>query len=262
MAQSWSEETVKVAGADLTMIKGGSGKPLLMLHDELGFPGWMTWNETLAHDRTLVIPLQPGYGKSPKQAWIRSYRDLGGFYSQAIRELRLDPIDVIAFSAGGFAAAEMAAADPRLFSKMVLVAPMGIKPEQGEIMDIFPVTIRTHLRATVADPYNTPEFLKIYGGEMTPEQFELFEDARAEAARIGWEPYMHNPSLPHLLHGLNLPTLLVWGTADKVVPRGCIDLYQKSVAGAQLVEIAGAGHRPEIENSAAFERAVTKFLAA
>ena len=262
MAQSWSEETARVAGAELKIIKGGSGKPLVMLHDELGFPGWMTWNETLAHDRTFVIPLQPGYGKSPRQDWIRSYRDLGGFYSQAIRELRLDPVDVIGFSAGGFAAAEMAGADPRIFSKMVLVAPMGIKPEHGEIMDIFPVTIRTHLRATVADPHNTPEFLKIYGGEMTPEQFELFEEGRAEAARLGWEPYMHNPSLPHLLHGLALPTLLVWGTADKVVPRGCIELYKKSIPGAEVVEIEGAGHRPEIEKSPAFERAVMKFLAA
>ena len=31
---------------------------------------------------------------------------------------------------------------------------------------------------------------------MTPEQFELFEDARAETARLGWEPFMFNPSLP------------------------------------------------------------------
>jgi pimeloyl-ACP methyl ester carboxylesterase len=262
MAQSWSEETVHAAGTDLVMIKGGSGQPLLMLHDELGFPGWMTWNETLAHDRTLVIPLQPGFGKTPKQDWIRSYRDLGAFYAQAIRELKLDPIDVIGFSAGGFAAAEMAAADPRIFSKMILVAPMGIKPEQGEIMDIFPVTIRTHLRATVADPYKTPEFLKIYGGEMTPEQFELFEEARSESARLGWEPYMNNPSLPFLLRGLKLPTLLIWGTKDGVVPRGCIDLYKKAIGAAQVVEIEGAGHRPEIENSAAFERAVTKFLTA
>src|SRR5712692_5172737 len=105
MAQSWSEETAHVAGADLVMIRGGSGKPLLMLHDELGFPGWVSWNETLAHERTLVIPLQPGFGKTPKQDWIRNFRDLGGFYSQAIRDLKLDPIDVIAFSAGGFTAA-------------------------------------------------------------------------------------------------------------------------------------------------------------
>ena len=74
-----TEEKLQVAGAELVMVKAGSGKPLLILHDELGYPGWMTWNETLAHDRTLLIPLQPGFGKTPKIDWIRNYRDLGGF---------------------------------------------------------------------------------------------------------------------------------------------------------------------------------------
>ncbi len=257
-----TEEKSNVAGAELVMIKGGSGKPLLILHDELGYPGWMTWNETLAHERTLLMPLQPAYGKTPKIDWIMNYRDLAGFYSQVLREMRLDPIDVIGFSAGGYAAAEMVAADPHIFSKMVLVAPMGLRPAQGEIFDIFPITIRTHLRATVADPFKTPEFAKLYGGEMTPVQFEMFEEARAEAARIGWEPYMHNPSLPHLLHGTKTPTLLVWGTADKVVPRACIDAYKKAIPEAQIALINDVGHRPEIENSAEFERVVTKFLAA
>lgn len=257
-----SEEHVNVAGAQLTMIKGGSGKPLLIFHDELGFPGWMAWNESLAHERTLVIPLQPGFGKSARIEWIRNFRDLAGFYSQMVREMHLDPIDVIGFSAGGFIAAEMVAADPKIFSKMVLVAPMGIKPEHGEIMDIFPITMRTHLRATVADPFNTPEFTKLYGGEMTPEQFEAFELARTESSRIGWEPYMHNPSLPHLLRGTKTPTLLVWGTRDKVVPRGCIDAYKAAIPGAQIAAIENVGHRPEIENSAEFEKVVTRFLAA
>ena len=103
-----TEEKLNVAGAELVMVKAGSGKPLLILHDELGYPGWMTWNETLAHERTLLIPLQPAYGKTPKIDWIRNYRDLGGFYSQVLREMKLDPIDVIGFSAGGFIAAEMA----------------------------------------------------------------------------------------------------------------------------------------------------------
>ena len=259
---SFTEETVKAAGAELAVVRGGSGKPLLILHDELGFPGWMAWNEKLAQDRTLLIPLQPGFGKSPRIDWIRTYRDLGGFYSQVVREMKLDPIDVIGFSAGGFIAAEMAAADPKIFSHMVLVAPMGIKPAEGEIMDFFAVTVRRHLMATVADPANTPEYGKIYGGQMTPERFEAFEDARAETARIGWEPFMHNPSLSYLLRGAKTPTLLVWGTRDKVVPRGCIDAYRAAIAGAQVAEIAGAGHRPEIENVAEFDRAVRKFLAA
>jgi pimeloyl-ACP methyl ester carboxylesterase len=257
---NWNEETIHVGESDLALIRGGTGKPLLIFHDELGYPGWVSWNAALAETRSLLVPLQPGFGKSPRLDWMRNYRDLAGFYAQLIREMLLDPVDVIGFSAGGFIAAEMAAADPRIFSHIVLVAPMGLKPEQGEILDFFALTIRHHLRATVADPEKTPEFAEIYGGEMTPAQFEAFEDARAETARIGWEPFMHDPSLPYLLRGVKTPTLLVWGTRDAVVPRGCIDEYRKVIPNAQLVEIEGVGHRPEIEDPLSFERAVERFL--
>ena len=104
-----ADETLSVAGAQLVLVKGGSSKPLLIFHDELGYPGWMSWNETLAHERELFIPLQPGFGKTPKLEWVRTYRDLAGFYSQVVRELKLDPVDVIGYSAGGFIAAEMIA---------------------------------------------------------------------------------------------------------------------------------------------------------
>jgi pimeloyl-ACP methyl ester carboxylesterase len=107
------------------------------------------------------------------------------------------------------------------------------------------------------------EFGQIYGGEMTAEQFELFEDARSETARLGWEPFMHNPSLSHLLEGVtDLPTLLVWGQEDAVVPWGCIEAYQKALPHAQVVELPAVGHRPEIENPAAFIQAVKAFLTA
>jgi len=256
-----TEQKIHIAESELTLIKAGAGKPLLMLHDELGFPGWLKWNDELAAQHEFVIPFQPGFDKTPRIDWIRSFRDLAGFYSMAVREIGLGPVDVIAFSAGGYLAAEMVASDPHIFSHMILVGPMGIKPEKGEIFDIFPVTIRTHLRATVADPAN-PEFGTIYGGEMTPEQFEAFEDARAESARIGWEPYMHNPSLPHLLRGVkNVPTLLIRGSQDKIVPQGCIDAYQQAIDGARTAQIADAGHRPEVENLAEFVKIVTEFLA-
>lgn len=257
-----TESTLRVAGTDLVLVRGGAGRPLLMLHDELGYPGWMTWNEALAQDRELFIPLQPGFGKTPRLDWIRSYRDLGGFYARVLREMDLAPIDVIGFSAGGFIAAEMAASDPHIFSCMILVAPMGLKPAEDEIFDFLAVTIRSCLLQTVSNP-DAAEFGQIYGGEMTSEQFELFEDARAETARLGWEPFMHNPSLGHLLEGVtDLPTLLVWGQEDAVVPRGCIEAYRKAIRHAQVVEIPGVGHRPEIEHPEAFIRAVKAFLAA
>lgn len=258
----WYEDTVRTGGVDLAMVKGGSGRPLLIFHDELGYTGWMTWNERLAEERTLVIPLQPGFGKTPRLDWMRDFRDLASFYARMVREMRLDPVDVIGFSAGGWIAAEMAAADPHLLRSMVLVGPLGVRPRQGEILNFIGMTIRSHLRATVADTVNTPEFGKIYGGEMTPEAFEAFEDARAETTRLGWEPFMHSATLPYRLQGVRVPTLLVWGDRDAVVPRGVIERYAEVLEGAKVTEIGGAGHRPEIENPAEFVSAVKNFLAA
>ena len=74
-----AEEVVSVAGERLAIVKGGSGKPLLIFHDELGYPGWMSWNETIAHERELLIPLQPGFGKTPKLEWVRTIAILPGF---------------------------------------------------------------------------------------------------------------------------------------------------------------------------------------
>ncbi len=259
---TWTETTTSVAGTDLVMVRGGTGKPLFVLHDEMGYTGWMTWNDELAKVRELIIPMQPGFGKTPKQDWIWRHRDVAIFYLNVIRELKLGKVDVLGFSAGGYIAAEMAAANPEMLASVTLVAPMGIKPDQGEIAEMFACTINSYLRLTVETQEG--EFGKIYGGAMTPETFESFEDARAESARIGWEPYMFNPSLPWLLRSAknaNLKTLLIRGDKDRVVPQGCIDKYNAAIPQAQVVSIAGAGHRPEIEQIPAFVKAVKDFLA-
>jgi pimeloyl-ACP methyl ester carboxylesterase len=55
---------------------------------------------------------------------------------------------------------------------------------------------------------------------------------------------------------------VVWGQRDAIVLRGCVKAYQQAIVGATAVELANAGHRPEIEDSAGFVRAVKAFLAA
>jgi pimeloyl-ACP methyl ester carboxylesterase len=260
----WTEEITHVAGTDLAIIKGGTGKPLLILHEELGHPGWLSYHQALAKDRTLIIPLQPGFPKSPRVEIIRNFHELGLFYSWVLRELDLAPIDVIGFSTGGWTAAEMAVANAKQFRKMVLVAPPGIKAPEGEIMDVFAVTIGTQLNATVHNADATPEFRKLYGGERTPEQFEAFEDARTETARIAWDPILHNPSLPYFLQGVKgLPTQLIWGKDDAVVPVSACGAYQTALKNTDVKATVfdDCGHRPEIEKADAFLKVVRDFLA-
>ncbi len=261
MASEWQQEKVHVAGADLTVIKGGKGRPLLVLHEELGHPGWLRWHSELARDHELIIPIQPGFAGTERVDWIANIRDLAGFYGRVVREMKLTPVDVIGFSTGGWIAAEMAAQNFQQLHRMVLVAPAGIRPSSGEIMDIFTVTARSYLGSTVLDPNNTPEFSKLYGGERTPEQFEAFEDARTEIARLAWEPYLFSPSLPKLLEGVaGLPTLIVFGRQDPVVPVNVGEAYNKAIAGSKLALLDGCGHRPEIEKTDEVVKLLRDFL--
>jgi pimeloyl-ACP methyl ester carboxylesterase len=246
----------------LQAITGGSGRPLLILHDEMGYPGWMRWQEELARERALLIPLAPGFGIAPRLEWLRDVRDLACLYARWLRDQKLPRLDVIGFSLGGWVAAEMLANDPGLFRKLVLVAPLGIKPPEGAILDAYELTHRAHLEATVADPANTPEFGALYGGAPTPAQIEAFDDARAETARLAWQPYLHNPSLPHLIDGLGrkVPTLLVWGEDDRVVPRAAAGAWQRALGEAEIAVFERCGHRPEIERPDRFMSLVRDFV--
>ncbi|MGH7857107.1 MAG: alpha/beta fold hydrolase [Candidatus Binatia bacterium] len=257
----WSERTCHVGEQDLLVAEAGSGKPLLILHEELGCPGPLRWQASLAGSRKLLTPLHPGFGRTPRVEWIASVRDLACFYARFLREERLAPVDVIGFSLGGWIAAEMAANDPGLFSKMVLVGAAGVRPTAGEILDLFLLTGQKYLRASVLDPERTPEFTALYGADQTPEQFEAWEDCRAETARIAWQPYMHNPSLAHLLEGVRgLPTLLLWGERDRVVPPSAGEAYRRAIAGSRLVILPECNHRPEIEQREDFLRELRSFL--
>ena len=255
------EENYSVGPDQLVVLKGGSGKPLLVLHEELGYPGWMKWNEALSERRTIITPLYPGFGRTPRAEWVSNIRDLASLIARFVREQGLAPVDVIGFSLGGWIAAELAASDPNLFSKIVLVGPVGIRPPEGFIMDLFTVPALVYLRESVRNAANRAEYAALYDGGVSEAQYEAFEDARAETARLAWQPYMYNPSLPHLLDGtVKAPTLIVWGRDDKVVPITAGAVYQKSIKGSKLVTIDGAGHRPEIEKSEQFIKEVQSFL--
>ena len=94
-SQAWTEELVELAGSKIQLVKGGSGEPLLILHDEMGHPGWLRWHQELARDHTLYIPSHSGYGGTPLVEWILGMRDLAGWYLEVLDDLGLGPVKVI-----------------------------------------------------------------------------------------------------------------------------------------------------------------------
>ena len=111
-ATPWTEEIVEAGGIKLQITKGGTGQPLLILHDELGHPGWLRYHAALAQHYTLYMPAHPGCGQSERLDWVMNMRDLVGWYLDALDELGLVQVPVLGGSLGGWLAAEMAVMCP------------------------------------------------------------------------------------------------------------------------------------------------------
>ena len=258
---AWTIEAAHLAGADLQLITGGTGEPLLILHDEMGHPGWLKFHQLLARNFKLYVPQHPGFGQSPPLEWVMNMRDLAGWYLEAIDDLELGPINVLGMSLGGWLAAEMATMCPTQFKNLVLLGPTGVKPPQGEIFDIYQVMAKSYLEASVLDKTQTPEFYTICPDDPTPEQLDAWDSAREGACLLSWRPYMHYPNLPHLLSRLkNLPTLIIWGRDDDIVPLSAGELYHASIPGSELVVLDRCGHRPDIEKSSEVAEIVAEFI--
>ena len=76
-------------------------------------------------------------------------------------------------------------------------------------------------------------------------------------ARISWKPYMFDRSLPPLLGDMRVPTLLVWGSQDRIVPPVCGEQYARLLPDARLHVVEGGGHLLDLEEPEALAELVT-----
>ena len=258
---TYTGERVQAAGAEMQLLKGGAGDPVLVLHDEMGQPGWLQFHESLARNYTVYAPSLPGFGVTDRLDWIMNVRDTATWTLWALEDLGLSNLKVVGFSLGGWLAAEMATQGPRVFSKMALAAPAGILPPTGEILDMFLIVSKEFITAGFHNPSAVGEFQTVCPDEPSAEQVELWETAREEACRLTWRPYMHDRSLPHRLGRLkDLPTLLVWGRNDDVVPPSAGEVYNASISGSQLVTLENCGHRSDVEKSSELADLIVEFF--
>lgn len=251
---------IRVGGVDVHTWVGGQGDSLLVLHGAGGNRGWTRWLHEVSERFTVWAPTHPGFGRSGDAEWMEGIDDLARFYLWYIDAAGLDRPHLLGQSIGGWTAAEMAAMSPRSIERLVLVAPVGLKPETGEILDVFYHSPAQLLGLTVHDPKTIPEWDALFGQPLTPEQLEIAERGREMTARLTWKPYMHNPRLPHFLPRVANPALIVWGREDRIVPVGCAEQYRQLLPNAAVTVLDRCGHLPPIEQPDAFARLVVDFL--
>ena len=94
-----------------------------------------------------------------------------------------------------------------------------------------------------------------------PEELALIQlKALEAAARIGWNPYLHDPKLAHRLRRVKAKTLVLWGRQDGLVPQVYGERWRDLIPGARLEVLDRCGHLPAIETPERFAEAVLRFL--
>ncbi len=254
-----ARERITLAGVDIELFAGGDGPPLLFLHGAQGFTPEQPYVGVLTQRRHLIAPSHPGFGASALPLWLDSIDDIAYLYLEFMDRRRLDRIDIVGCSLGGWLAAEMATKAPDRIGKLALVGPVGVKigpVDKLDIPDIFAMSQDKVARLAFHDV----EKGKLDVAKMTDEQLTMIARNRETTALLTWEPWMHNPKLRHRLHRVTAPTLFIRGASDGLVSQAYVEGYAKLIPKAQVTTIAAAGHAPQLEQPEQFVRVLFAFL--
>lgn len=254
----WSSDRVSAAGAELRVMRGGKGPPIIVLHRDIGTLDTLPFYDRLADNHLVLIPNHPGYGASPRPDWVRSVRDIAVVYRALVGNLGLQQATLVGLGFGGWIAAEMAVRSTHHFSHLVLTAPLGIKVggvTERDIADMHAITSADFMRLAWADPQRGA----IDYTALPESELAAIVRGREALALFGWKPYMHNPRLKRWLHRIDRPTLLLWGEHDRIVTPTYGEAWRAEIPGARLDVIRDAGHFPHWEQPAEFVRRVAEF---
>jgi pimeloyl-ACP methyl ester carboxylesterase len=252
---------VAINGASIEVIERGRGPPLLFLHPEIGIDRNAPVLEHLSHKARVIAPSHPGFGRSELPKGITTVDDLAYFYLDFIEALDLTEVTLVGVALGGWIAAEIAVKSTARIARLVLANPVGIKVsdrETRDIVDVFAITDDEYRALAYADPAAGKRDYKAL-----PDTEALTAARNREATgRIAWSPYMHNPKLRNRLHRIRIPTLFLWGTADRIVAEPYGRAFCAMIKDARFETIALAGHFPHAEQPEEFARRVLAFTEA
>ena len=254
---NWTDSTMEAAGTKIHVSRAGRGRPVLVLHHETGTLDRLPFYDALAAHYDVLVPHHPGYSRSPRPEWMRSVRDIAVVYRGMLSDLHVQKVALVGLGFGGWIAAEMASMAPGDLSHLVLVGAMGIKPPQGDILDLAITGYMDYARAGFHDQ---KAFDKVYGAEPSTDQLEMWDICREMSFRIAWKPYMYSQTLPHLLGAVRAPALVVWGGEDKVVPTSAGKRYVEALPNAKLHIVKSCGHCVDMEQPEVLAKLVTEFI--
>ena len=197
-----------------------------------------------------------------------SMDDYAGEVVDLLDALRIEDAVIGGLSMGGYVTFALFRHAPRYFRGMVLAdtRPQADSPEGVEGRKRMLALVREKGAAGVAAVANDM-LPKLLSDDTRQHHPDIVERARAlmlanSADAIGGAitALMTRPDSTPLLHTIQCPTLILVGDHDLVTPPPLSEALHRAIAGSELAVIEGAGHLSSLEQPAAFNAALARFL--
>lgn len=259
----------------VSYVEMGEGPPALFVHGLGG--SWRNWLENIppfARDHRVVALDLPGFGRSPAPPEPVSMGRYGDLLVKFADAVGLPPeTALVGHSMGGFISTEAVIEAPERFRCLVLVSAAGVsfatmsesrKTLIGMLVRVMlpiantriaPNLGRKRLRtASFAGVIAHPNLIR---REML---WELGSYAVNSPSLIEAAYALAGYDTRERLSEIEIPTLIVWGEQDRLVPAGAAHEYQRRIRGSKLTMIHDCGHMVELERPGRFNLEVGGFL--
>jgi pimeloyl-ACP methyl ester carboxylesterase len=265
---------VSLPGAEVSYVEIGEGEPILFLHGISGC--WQNWLENLPHfgreHRAIALDL-PGFGASPMPSWDIDMPAYGRLVHDFCEKLGVEGATVVGNSMGGFVAVEAATAAPQRFSRLVLVSAAGIintwNPEARATATAYAwkrfgplvadrgrwILTHPHTRQAMMGPFMR------YPGRLRTDL--LWEQVNGGMRCPGFGDALQaviRRDIRERLGTIEMPTMIVWGQSDRVIPMAAALSYHRRIPHSRLEIFERTGHVPQLERPARFNALLDDFL--
>ncbi|HEY6549684.1 MAG TPA: alpha/beta fold hydrolase [Solirubrobacterales bacterium] len=273
----WREHLhrVELPGGEVNYAEIGTGDPIVFVHGISG--SWQNWLENLPHfgrnRRAIALDL-PGFGASPMPSWPIDMPAYGRLLHDFCEKLGVGSgATLVGNSMGGLVAAEAVLSAPGRFDRLVLVSAAGFintwLPHQrgtatSHAWNTFGPYFGAAARFVVSHRrfrYGMFRFFVRYPSRLRPEL--LWEQMASGLSCPGFADSLDaviEYDARDRLEEIKIPTMIVWGTDDWVIPSMAAFSYQRRIPHSRLEIFEHTGHVPQLERPARFNALLDEFL--
>jgi pimeloyl-ACP methyl ester carboxylesterase len=238
------QRRVLLSSGELTYFVAGEGRPIVYLHPAGGVR-WTRVLEGLSKSFALHVPVVPGFDGTSAHGAVKSMLGLAGLMGEFIDKVIGGPSDIMGCSFGGCVALWLAAERADRVDHLVLECPAVFRPKG----------------ARPADAEALRRLLFQHPEKLPPES----KPVEQEAANRKMLPYYRNPDDPDSELLARIPsidklTLILHGTADRMIPKESVQLLKSRLPHAYLVYVWDAAHAIEVDQPERMLALVESFL--